>query len=87
MGKIKPRKEIQEFAIEMERKFRMQHGMIVDFNCIFVCLFRCLQEETRELEDAINDYEYDAIISEAADVANFAMIISCNASEFKKARG
>ena len=58
-------------------------------HCGFFWLLDRLREETMELEEALRqepNRNYDAIMKEAADVGNFAMMIHDNAENLLKNR-
>lgn len=79
------RPEVQEFAVRMEKKLRRDDGSKAHWDrCDFVWLLKRLLQEAEELEEAIQDDSPQEIVKEAADVANFAMMISDNAGKLIK---
>jgi NTP pyrophosphatase (non-canonical NTP hydrolase) len=79
------RPQVAEFAQEMERKLRendYKGGWDV---CSMTYLVRRLSEEVAELKDALINpaQEFPDIIGEAADVANFAMMVADMYGEHK----
>ena len=72
---MKIRKEVMWFARRMELKLRENDHKDHWTGCDFEYLFRRLMEESTELHAAFLDDQID----EAADVANFAMMIADNA--------
>lgn len=70
------REEVRWFAVEMERKLRQNdwRGGWADSHPDW--LLDRLREETRELDAAVQAGRPNKIIDEAADVANFAMMIA-----------
>lgn len=71
-----PRPEVRWFAGEMEKKLRENdHKGGWRDTCILHLNYR-LDLEKVELNDAVRLGEVEKIISEAADVANFAMMIA-----------
>lgn len=87
------REPVAWFACAMEYKLRMNDHKQPWADMSFVYLMARLREETKELEHAIETYNChdretvddkcarDTVIQEAADVANFAMMIADNMSE------
>lgn len=78
------RDELAYFAIEMERKLRANDHKTGWRGLAFPHLLKRLHQETAELERALNatdDPDYRRIVTEAADVANFAMMIANNAQD------
>ena len=86
MGYITLRPEVQWFAEQMERKLRendWKGGWQVDS---YQSLCQRLKEEGSELEQLIPSVLKDSpshVIGEAADVANFAMMIADNAKNLR----
>jgi hypothetical protein len=87
-----PRAEVLWFAQEMEGKLRANDHKGHWDGCRFDYLSRRLAEESEELNKAIlassgqitlTRAEADRIIHEAADVANFAMMIADNAKRLR----
>ena len=78
---VMPRQEVLKFAQEMERKLRLHDDRPHWKDSDFDYLFGRLKEEFFELLDEVTSEEIDPkkIIDEAADVANFAMMIADNA--------
>jgi len=76
---IADHKALQRFGNDMYLKLRenchKSHWSTVDQQWL---LNRCM-EELKELQDAVNDSDHGEIVREAADVANFAMMIADNA--------
>jgi NTP pyrophosphatase (non-canonical NTP hydrolase) len=79
--------ELAWFVHEMAKKLQQNvkkphwHGEGIDY------LFNRLKEEADELQSAIDNkaINADAVISEAADVANFSMMIADWAKAYKEA--
>ena len=80
-----PRPQIMRLAMEMERKLRLNEhkgGRRVWLGTARIKLIEDLKVEVVELEKAIDDHIEDrgrglaGILEEAADVANFAMMIA-----------
>jgi NTP pyrophosphatase (non-canonical NTP hydrolase) len=68
---------VKEFALEMEKKLKANEHKPGWSDCEMTHLFRRLEEELRELIRAIATLEdCNKVISEAADVANFAMMVA-----------
>jgi len=86
-----PREEVEWFAAEMEKKLTENDHKGHWSNCTYGYLLDRLPQELAELETAVYnlhqargkfgsvDPEVAALIAEAADVANFAMMIADNA--------
>jgi len=75
------RESVMWFALEMEKKLRANDNKGGWATVHQGLLFSKLRIETGELYDAISD-DYDGdVIKEAADVANYAMMIADNARE------
>lgn len=77
-GKIRP--EINIFAQYMEHKLKLNDHKGGWENIDYKTLFAKLRAEVDELEQAIDNEPQLAIMFEAADVANFAMMIAWNAA-------
>lgn len=77
------RPEVQRFAELMELRLRANDHKPGWKQDILPALFRRLQQEAAELDGAIDFGTADEIAREAADVANFAMMIAdvCGALE------
>lgn len=76
------RNEVKEFAEQMEIKLRENDHKGGWKNCSYDYLFSRIQEELDELYQAVmNGARYAVIMREAADVGNFAMMISDVAKE------
>lgn len=81
------RKEVIAFSEDMERKLCANDNKGGWSTCELTWLLRRLREETGELAGAIGalmhadlvDMRAQFVIDEAADVANFAMMIADNA--------
>ncbi len=71
------REPLQRFATLMEETLRKHDDRGGWENCREVWLLQRLREETLELEDAMGRGQ-SSVPSEAADVANFAMMIADN---------
>lgn len=71
---------VQWFAMSMERKLDLNRHKGTWIHCTPNELLKRLKEETQELEDEIKTGNLDNVLQEAADVANFAMMIAdvCN---------
>jgi hypothetical protein len=85
-GSITPRDDVRWFAVEMETKLRANDHKGHWRNCDFPYLDRRLDEEIKELKSALSRLDHPVtpeqrqrVIAEAADVANFAMMIADNA--------
>lgn len=71
------RPEVAAFAQAMELKLRENEHKGGWKNCDIFYLFSRLAEETAELKHAVIDrYPKTSVLDEAADVANFAMMIA-----------
>lgn len=72
--------EVEVFAREMEDRLRANDHKGGWKSCTRGYLLRRLRTELRELVSALNrrgaDYDSSEVVSEAADVANFAMMIA-----------
>ena len=77
------RKEINEFAQEMELKLAVHDEDRGDSwkQCSMKFFIDRMKEEIQELETAINSGRMNLIQKEAADVANFAMMASWKAKD------
>jgi len=73
------RDPLARFAMEMERVLRENDHKRGWADCSQVWLLNRLKQETAELERALASGKN--IVKEAADVANFAMMIADNACE------
>lgn len=75
---VSVRKEVQWFSEQMETKLRENDHKGGWDECSIDWLYSRLQEESRELWRAVDRDDFDAadIAREAADVANFAMMIA-----------
>lgn len=84
MGKLKLRPAVRRFASEMERWLRVNEWKGGWQDCDFVELESSLDYEVDELKRAILAARRGGpmadIVREAADVANFAMMIADNAA-------
>lgn len=78
MKRIRLRKEVRLFAEQMELKLRKNDHKGHWDVCRPGYLIDRLKEETKELEKILYSENPKQIISEAADVANFAMMIADN---------
>lgn len=74
-----PRKEVEIFTLCMEEKLRRNDHKGGWEDCAMSDLFERLKAEVKELEEAINGESDVNVMFEAADVANFAMMIAWNA--------
>ena len=72
------RGSVHRFANSMEEQLRANDHKGGWANMTHQALYRRLREESSELWHAIQDHDTGAIIKEAADVGNFAMMISEN---------
>lgn len=79
-----PRDVVAWFAKEMEKKLTANDSKGGWMHMSITDLFARLQEEVKELAEATGQAE---CISEAVDVANFAMMIACVAKEVSNADG
>lgn len=81
---MKIRPEVMKFAEAMERKLRKNDHKGGWNTSEFWYLSTRLEEERRELDRAIiravRSNKWKAVIGEAVDVANFAMMIADNAA-------
>ena len=75
------RDEVVWFAQEMETNLRANDCKGGWDGCSPKWLMNRLRQETAELRRAIEHGNPEAILSEAADVANFAMMIADNARQ------
>jgi hypothetical protein len=85
---MKPRKEVLQFAEEMENKLRQNDHKGHWLNCRWYEIFPRIMDERDELLAAIKPRELHTmnhnltlqqkreIISECADIANFAMMVA-----------
>ncbi len=87
MNKLELRPAVAAFAQEMERKLRLNDWKGGWYDLSIPDAFQRLKEEILELKDAVNipvrSDNYGNILSEAADVANFAMMIADINDELK----
>ena len=74
-----PRKEVEIFTLCMEEKLRRNDHKGGWEECSLDVLFDRLKNEVRELQKAIAEEPDVNVMFEAADVANFAMMIAWNA--------
>lgn len=82
----RPRPEIETFAAAMERKLRAHDHKPHWSEAEIAYLLRRLSQELGELRRAIRDWSsVDDVVDEAADVANFAMMIADNYSRKERA--
>lgn len=72
------RESVMRFAEHMERRLAANESKGHWSGCSEWYLFRRLQEETGELEEVLHELggASSTVINEAADVANFAMMIA-----------
>ena len=70
------RNEVIEHASRMEERLKENDHKGGWLTCSFEYLVRRLREEVDELDTALNWDSSDDPIAEAADVANFAMMIA-----------
>ena len=78
------RPEVRWFAEQMERRLRANDHKGGWLGDQLHTLFDRLKEETSELEQELwkladEHYGHQAVVKEAADVANFAMMVATNA--------
>ena len=78
MEKKEHREIVYNFAKIMENKLKQNDYKGGWSNCDIKWLLSRLKEETVELEQAIENKSKENIVKEAADVANFAMMIADN---------
>ena len=76
MSELKLRPEVRRFSEVMERRLRENDYKGGWKDCDYSYLTRRLQEEIDELHIAVQCKSLDLIPKEAADVANFAMMIA-----------
>lgn len=79
-----PRKEVEIFSLCMEEKLRRNDHKGGWENCTNEDLFERLRDEVTELESALANEPDVNIMYEAADIANFAMMIAWNAMRGQK---
>lgn len=82
---MKPRKIVQWFALLMEQKLdenKHKNGWRQSLN---TRLLRQLKGEVQELEEALLNGDPVEIAREAADVANYAMMLADNAQRERRA--
>ena len=72
------RKEVKEFAEQMEQKLQANDHKGGWRNCTVEELYARLLDEVSELQSELNfpEQDSDAIIAECADIANFAMMVA-----------
>jgi NTP pyrophosphatase (non-canonical NTP hydrolase) len=70
------RKEVLIFAEDMEQKLRENDYKGGWKNCEVSFLIGAIEKELGELKEVVKNGEFAKIIREAADVANFAMMIA-----------
>ena len=70
------RPEVRAFAIAMEKKLRQNDDKGGWYGCNPRWLLGRVREEVDELDGAVN--HGGCVLSEATDVANFAMMTACN---------
>jgi NTP pyrophosphatase (non-canonical NTP hydrolase) len=75
------REAVRWFAQQMETKLREHDDRGGWHQCEQGWLLARLTDEAVELMEAIKKSDHEAVISEAADVANFAMMIADKARE------
>lgn len=79
-GEMEMRKQLREFAEKMEVNLKENDYKGGWEKCDYDYLLRRIKEELSELEEAlVNNRTAENIETEAADVANFAMMIADNA--------
>lgn len=76
MSELKLRPEVRRFSEVMERRLRKHDHKGGWKDCDYSYLTRRLQEEIDELHVAVQCKSLELIPEEAADVANFAMMIA-----------
>lgn len=79
-----PREAVLWFAGEMESKLKVNDHKGGWYSCNLNYLSKRLTQERKELYDAIKSDDKERVISECADIANFAMMI---ADKFKNNYG
>ena len=77
-----PRPAVKEFAILMEKQLRANDHKGGWCKCSYGSLMDELYPNYRKLSEAIDSGDLEGIIKRAANVANFAMMISDNARRF-----
>lgn len=82
------RQEVKDFAVLMEQKLRKNDHKSHWSKESFTYLFQRLDEEMRELNQAVASAktDYSRITDEAVDVANFLMMIVDNMAEPRQER-
>lgn len=84
---------VMSFVIDMKYKLRLNNHKGHWKDQHVVALFKKLEHEVAELEDALQDLDVDrlngkdllAVVHECADVANFALMIADNAKRQMRA--
>jgi NTP pyrophosphatase (non-canonical NTP hydrolase) len=72
---------VERFSIHMLDKMRKNAHKAHWSTVTQQWLLNRAMDELRELQDAVNEGDPETIVKEAADVANFAMMIADNAKE------
>jgi len=86
-GEARMRAEVERFADVMEERLKENDHKGGWLTCSSEYLLRRLREEVDELETALTEDSNDDLIAEAADIANFAMMIADKAiQQAKEAR-
>jgi len=91
LGPRKPREQVNWFAEKMEQKLRINDHKGGWNGCGQDYLFDRMVEEAEELRKSLINLDWDAesetrketVIREAADIANFAMMIADNVRKGK----
>lgn len=86
---VNARKEVRWFAERMENKLKENDHKGGWGDCDLQYLYTRLGEETKELLNELQAFVYgennhDKVISEAADIANFAMMIADRVKQFDR---
>ena len=81
LAALRVRPEVQRFALLMEAQLRANDHKPGWHGIASPVLLHRLREETEELAEAISTANRDCVVHEAADVANFAMMIADNCQE------
>lgn len=75
---MKPRPAVQRFAQAMERKLRQNDDREGWEGCSYFYLLSMMEREVKEVRESLVDQDPKEAQLEAADVANFAMMIYDN---------
>jgi NTP pyrophosphatase (non-canonical NTP hydrolase) len=73
------RDDLAWFAALMEQTLRDNDHKGGWYGCSIAYLRRRLAQEMKELREALDSGHAERVVEEAADVANFAMMLACHA--------